>query len=452
MISVNLREHIHGILLAMLAALTVYANVGLAGDPEEVAVFDIMDAVVDLGRLTAAPPGVPKERLEVLRSAYEAALNDPAADWWSGRIQRGNTDAEEAYIQRIEAICHRENIDVIFPSFDPEMYVFAKNCDRFHAADITVVTPPLESVLTVQDKSRVLQAAERTGFPHPHTCYPASESDLEQVTAHIPPPWVLKPRFSAHGTSIRIAHTETELHALFREMSKQQPQPLVQAYVAGGLKQNFYLVADRDSSIASVFSPRVQRVRREGVRTATAACVSSREMPYLHEVQELVKHLGLVGGFTLQTQLDGRDDIPRLMEINPRLGHNLWFRAELGIPEPCMLISLARGESMGEKPVFRKGVLLLDPLIDMVHLLREIRHRLLSCIIPNRRRNHSGFEALPRDSIRDLIANYIKDYFSYHMRVTSPLNRGYLSDPLPPLSRLARQMVALVKPDPGQLR
>ena len=32
----------------------------------------------DLGRLTAAPPNTPPERLEVLREAYKKAFSDPA--------------------------------------------------------------------------------------------------------------------------------------------------------------------------------------------------------------------------------------------------------------------------------------------------------------------------------------------------------------------------------------
>jgi len=377
---------------------------------------------------------------------------DPAADWWAGRIQAHNTEAEEAYIKRIEAICAEENIDVIFPSFDPEMYLFSKNRARFNTAGITVVVPPVESVLTVQDKATVLRAAERTGFPHPQTCYPKSESDLAEVVVRIAAPWVLKPRFSAHGTSIQIAHTEADLYALFREMSLQQPEPLVQAYVAGGLKQNFYLVVDKDSNIVSVFSPRVTRVRREGVRTSTAACISSSDMPFLPQVRALVKNLGLVGGFTLQTQIDGRDGCPRLMEINPRLGHNLWFRAELGIPEPDILIRLTRGEPLGEIPPFEEGILLLDPLIDLMHLLHEMRHRLLSTVLPRSARAGFVDKGLPRDSVGKLIGSYRREYFSRRKRTTSPLNRGYLSDPLPPLSRIARQLITLFKSDPGQLR
>jgi len=39
--------------------------------------LDILDAITDLGRLSAAPPGVPQERLQLLRKAYFDTLSDP---------------------------------------------------------------------------------------------------------------------------------------------------------------------------------------------------------------------------------------------------------------------------------------------------------------------------------------------------------------------------------------
>src|SRR5512139_4138102 len=42
----------------------------------------------------------------------------PAKDWRAGKIQRENTETEEAYIQAVLRICKQESIDTIFPSFD----------------------------------------------------------------------------------------------------------------------------------------------------------------------------------------------------------------------------------------------------------------------------------------------------------------------------------------------
>ncbi len=41
-------------------------------------IIAVIDSMADLGRLTAAPPNVPKEKLQVLQDAYRKACSDPA--------------------------------------------------------------------------------------------------------------------------------------------------------------------------------------------------------------------------------------------------------------------------------------------------------------------------------------------------------------------------------------
>jgi tripartite-type tricarboxylate transporter receptor subunit TctC len=47
------------------------------GDPEKELIADFMSRAVAIARPFAAPPGVPKERVELLRRAYDATMKDP---------------------------------------------------------------------------------------------------------------------------------------------------------------------------------------------------------------------------------------------------------------------------------------------------------------------------------------------------------------------------------------
>jgi hypothetical protein len=69
----------------------------------------------------------------------------PAKDWRAGRIQKENTESEEAYIKALVGICERENIDTIFPSFDPHVYVFSKNKERFKQVGVIIPIPDYET-------------------------------------------------------------------------------------------------------------------------------------------------------------------------------------------------------------------------------------------------------------------------------------------------------------------
>jgi len=104
----------------------------------------------------------------------------PVEDWRAGRIQKENTDREEAYIQSILRICEKEKIDTIFPSFDPHVYVFSKNKERFEKLGMLIPVPDYEAVITLLDKYRTIRAAQEVGFPCPKTYLPEGEKGLKR--------------------------------------------------------------------------------------------------------------------------------------------------------------------------------------------------------------------------------------------------------------------------------
>lgn len=363
---------------------------------------------------------------------------DCAAGWRSGVVQPDNTPDEERYVQRIEEICALESIDVIFPSYDAEVYVFAKNKERLAERGIVTVVPDYDSLTPILDKSLTLRAAKKVGFPIPQTHVPADDEALQEMLEQTQPPWVLKPRCNAHAANIVLAEDREELEDMFHQLSQAQERPVVQEYIRPLTMRNFYLVVDRNSEIVSLFSPKVLRMRKVGVRKACGAAVSTTEIPFIDEVRDLLRELGVWGAMTLQTVVDSRDGMPKLMEINPRFGHNLWYRTVLGMNEPLMALRLARGQDPGDAHVFREGVMLLDPLWDLLHLLGQMVDQPVAWI----RARISGAEpndgTLEKDSISQMIRDFRSEYFSRRDRVTCSLNRGLFTDPLPPIVRISK--------------
>jgi predicted ATP-grasp superfamily ATP-dependent carboligase len=259
------------------------------------------------------------------------------------------------------------------------------------------------------------------------------------------PPWILKPRCNAHGANVRLAQDLPELEAAFGELSAIQQRPLLQEYVPAQTKRNYYLLVSPTLEVVSLFSPKVQRLRRFGVRAPCAAAETTSDVPFVQEVHALVRELGIWGALTVQTIADERDGIPKLMEINPRFGHNLWYRTEFGINEPLIFMHLAQGREIGTVPAFPEGVLLLDPLRDILHLLGQCLDQgktWLHTLFHGRKVSAKPYKV---DSILQLLRDFQSEYFRRKQRVTSPLNRGYFSDPLPPLARIGRTLVEKIR-------
>ena len=132
---------------------------------------------------------------------------------------------------------------------------------------------------------------------------------------------------------------------------------------------------DRSGNAVSVFTPTVVRIRGRVLRNETGACVSAEKAPFSDEAVRLLAHINWWGGATVQTKTDARDGLPKLMEVNPRLGTNLWIRTEIGINEPLLCLQIARAKS--PRPIV-PGVdypldrMLLDPFADFMNFFAEL--------------------------------------------------------------------------------
>ena len=86
-----------------------------------------------LGRL--APAAVSRFADAVYRVPFAAQ------DWQRGQISDENSEAEEAYVRAVLDICAREDVDTVFPSWDPEVGILSKNKLRFAERGITLSVP-----------------------------------------------------------------------------------------------------------------------------------------------------------------------------------------------------------------------------------------------------------------------------------------------------------------------
>src|SRR5262249_6792279 len=148
---------------------------------------------------------------------------------------------EEAYIKAILKICEKENIDTIFPSFDPHVYVFSKNKERFQQRGVLIPVPDYEIVITPLDKYRTIRAAEAIRFPCPQTYLPESEDEVRQIAIRLGFPLVIKPRFSSAGRGTAVVRDMSELLAKIHPVIETQSMPLLQEYIPGDLGEYIHL-------------------------------------------------------------------------------------------------------------------------------------------------------------------------------------------------------------------
>lgn len=359
---------------------------------------------------------------------------DPERDWHAGRVQPENTPREQAFIDEILRVCERDDIDTIFPSNDPWVYVFAKNRELFAKHGILIPLPDYEAVIKPLDKYNTVRCAQEVGFATPKTYLAEREEDYERILDETRSPWMVRPRFTTGGRGMQLVTNPRELRPTAEAVALEHGTPMVQEYIPGNGKQNFYIVLDKAGHAVSVFTPKVVRITGRVMRNGTGAAVSAERAPFSDEAVRLLKHIGWWGGATVQTKLDARDGLPKLMEVNPRLGTHLWMRTEIGINEPLLCLQIARDESPEtivpgvDYPLQR---MLLDPFEDFMYLIPELvelgLYRLRTRIL----RKSSVDPAGAPPGLRARFRMYRDQYLGPHRRLYHPSFRYLLQDPRP---------------------
>ncbi len=384
--------------------------------------------------IVATMPGRSRKGQIVSYAAYSRfvdrryPVNPPSEEWMSGRLHADNTANDLAYLKQILEICERERIDVIFPSNDSEAYVFSKNKEMFRKLGIRIPIPDFDTLVLVLDKLNTIRAADRIGFPVPRTFAPRTEDEVISAVAALPSPWVIKPRSSCHGFGMQIVSDRADLLRRYRQVKAEYGNPLIQEYIPGDKKQNFYTMVGPGGKLDFALCPRIRRYSHRMYRNSTASCISSTDHPMLGKVEELAGALGWRGGLTVQTKIDVRDGKAKLMEANGRLGTHLWYLTELGANAPLFSIYPERGEALGGAVEIPEGILLLDPVEDFFGAIAgvidwaafQVRTRLL-----RKAPLDASNSPLP---LGTFFREYAADYFGGHEVKFHPQFRYIVSD------------------------
>lgn len=368
----------------------------------------------------------------------------PVADWHAGKLAPENTAGEEAYVQAVEKICAQERIDAIFPSFDPQVYVFSKNKVRFESMGIVIPVADYQAVVTIMDKYRLLQLASEAGFPCPRTYLPAHVDEVGRIARDTGFPVMVKPRTGTAGQGAGTAKDLPELIERFRAARARGAAPLIQEYIPGREKINFHLTLDREGEVKLAFSlVNEGNFRfRGGFGRGQFSAPPHSSLPV---VVSILRKAGYWGSAHVEAKIDARDGLPKLMEINPRFGNRLWTRTALGLNEPWMCLEIARRRPVDAVTGYPLGVAFLDPVEDIMLLLPQLLD-LAVYLCRTKIAGRAPADPLnPPMSLRELMRMYRRTYLGSNRKAVNPYLKFLLEDPLASLLWWAQYSTYLLR-------
>jgi carbamoyl-phosphate synthase large subunit len=246
------------------------------------------------------------------------------------------------YIDTIIDIAIKENIDLIVPTIDTELYVLALNKRLIEEkTNAKVLISDKEIIEICNDKNKTIEFLQQNGFDLPNTL---NEDDLKNKAYKFP--LFIKPKDGSSSINTFIINDEKELQ-FFKEYVKE---PIIQERIEG----NEYTVdvcMDFEGNVISIV-PRIRIATRSGEISKGKI---DKNNHVIEDVKRLMQTLKPIGHITVQCFLT-KDNVIKYIEINPRFGGGAPMSFYAGANSPEFLLRMLNGEELSYCEDFQDGL------------------------------------------------------------------------------------------------
>jgi carbamoyl-phosphate synthase large subunit len=274
-----------------------------------------------------------------------------------GIIAPEATDA--AFVPAMLASCAEHGVDVVVPTADRELGVWAAARARFAAIGTAVAVSAPEAVAIARDRLRTHAWLTEHGFP---TVRQGRLREALAEPAAWPVPLVVKPRFAGAGEGACLVRTREELAALVERESDRAfageagCELLVQS-LAGGVEHTIDVLVDGVGRCVSA----VPRRRLETRGGEVSKAVTVRSAPLIALARRLGEALpGAHGALNFHVFLDDATGGLAVLDVNARFGAGFPLSWRAGADHARWLLEDACGLTSSVTPAcWRDGLVML---------------------------------------------------------------------------------------------
>lgn len=241
------------------------------------------------------------------------------------------------HVRQMLDIIKREKVDMVVPTVDLDLAIWAKNRQKLANRGCTVLISSERVVQICQDKRLMYRFLTKHGFDTPETFSAALA--LRKKCHNFP--YFLKPWDGHASRGNYIARNIEEL----RFYAKKVPNCIVQEYI-DGQEHTVDVFVDFEGRVRCVVPRRRLEVRAGEVSKA----ITIKNPEIMRQAQSLIEVLGAGPGvITIQCFLT-KNGLVRFTEINPRFGGGVPLSIKAGAGFPRWLIQLWLGQNPRIKP------------------------------------------------------------------------------------------------------
>ena len=270
----------------------------------------------------------------------------------------------EPLMARLEYIQEKENMDLIIPNFDAELFNFIKLQDKLLAMGTRTFLPDLDQ-LESRDKMKLAGFGKKNGFLIPEEHYLHEHIELKRMESDLKYPVVVKGKYY----DAIVANSFDQVEKAFQKIQAKWGLPIILQEFIKGTEINIAALGDGEGNTISVIPMRKLYITEKG--KAWAGVTLDDEL-LLDLGRKFIKATQWRGGCELEVMLTSAGKT-FILEVNPRFPAWIYLTAAAGQNQPAALVKMAMGEKLTPFETYDVGKIFIRYAWDLVTDITEFQ-------------------------------------------------------------------------------
>jgi carbamoyl-phosphate synthase large subunit len=267
------------------------------------------------------------------------------------------SDGVEALLERIEYINSRENIDVLIPNFDSELYTFMKSGKRLAEMGIKTFLPEL-SQYEERHKANLPAFGKKYNLNVPGSVELLSHADINNLPEDYRFPLMVKGKFY----DAYIAENKQQIATFFSRIASKWGLPVIVQEFVRGTEVNVIALGDGKGNTIGAVPMRKQYITDKGKAWGG---VTLDDQNMLELTNRIISETKWRGGMELELIKTSGNEL-FLIEINPRIPAWVYLAVGAGQNLPEALVKLAMGIEVEPFTSYKVGKMFVRYSYDLI--------------------------------------------------------------------------------------
>ncbi len=268
----------------------------------------------------------------------------------------------ESLMARLEYIHSKENLDVIIPNFDAELYPFIRLEKRLKALGIHTFLPT-EAQFEERQKVNLPDFGKKYDINVPESTAVFDLSEIEKTTKELDFPVLVKGKYY----DAYVAFNKEQVRDYFMKISSKWGLPIILQKFVKGTEYNVIGLGDGQGNLIAAVPIRKQYITDKGKAWGG---ISISDKKILELTRHFISQTKWRGAFELELMKD-EDNNYVLLEINPRIPAWVYLSVGVGQNIPEALARLALGEKVEPYETYEVGKMFIRYSWDMIVDLKD---------------------------------------------------------------------------------